>query len=74
VRVSVKVAPRSSRNNVEGPDAEGRVRVRCTAPPVGNKANMAVVEALARHFDVAKSAVTIVAGQGSRNKIVEIRR
>ena len=46
--------------------------VRVRAVPRENKANQEVVETLARHFHVPKSRVSIRAGLGSKQKIVEI--
>ena len=73
MRLSVKASPRSSVNEVVGFDGVGRLKVKVTAPPVDNKANAAVVELLARHYGVAKSAVQIVSGEGSRTKIIDIQ-
>jgi uncharacterized protein (TIGR00251 family) len=72
-RLSVRVTPRSGRDEV-GVSADGSLKVRLTAPPVDDKANEALVELLARHFAVPKSAIRIVRGRTGRNKIVEIRK
>ena len=42
------------------------------AKAVDGAANQALIKALAEHFGVAKSCVTIVAGQRSRHKIVDV--
>jgi uncharacterized protein len=47
--------------------------VRVKAMPVEGKANEAVIELLARHFKVPKSAVKIVVGLTGRTKIVDVR-
>ena len=71
MRISVKVKPRASREQVtQTSDAEFEVWV--TEPPVRGKANRAVVRVLAEYFGVSQSAVSIVSGATSRNKIIVI--
>ncbi len=67
----MQVKPNSKESLIEeiGP---GLFRVRVKAPPRENKANQELIEALARHFHVPKSRVSIVTGSGSKQKIVEI--
>ena len=70
-RIQIKVVPRAKRPGVEQM-AEGTWTVAVIAPPHGATANAAVVDALAKHLDVPKSAVKIVRGLASRSKEVEI--
>lgn len=70
MKINVRIKPRSSRGKVE--KTESGYVVYVTEPPVENKANKALVEALSGHFDVPKSRIRIVAGLKSKNKIVEI--
>lgn len=70
MKISVKIKPRSHHNKVEIKDNNFIVYV--TEPPIDNRANVALVETLAEHFDVSKSHVSIISGFKSRNKIVEI--
>ncbi|MFZ2621267.1 MAG: DUF167 domain-containing protein [Minisyncoccia bacterium] len=46
--------------------------VRVKEPPVGGKANDAVVRALANYFDAAPSLVRLVKGGSTKRKIFEI--
>lgn len=48
------------------------IRIRLTAPPVDGAANEKLVDFLADVFSVARRGVTILAGETSRSKIVEI--
>jgi uncharacterized protein (TIGR00251 family) len=48
-------------------------RVYVTAPPEDGKANDAVIKLIAKSFGVSKSAVTIIKGQTSREKVLEIK-
>jgi uncharacterized protein len=68
---AVRVAPRSSRNAIEG-EYQGALKVRLTAPPVDDRANDALMRLLAERLNVARSAVRIVAGEKSRTKRVEV--
>jgi uncharacterized protein YggU (UPF0235/DUF167 family) len=76
MRVSVRVAPGSSRTEVGGrygtTDPPVLI-VRVHAPAVDGKANVAVTEAVAIAFEVKRSAVRLIAGRASRNKVIEVR-
>ena len=71
MRLKVRVKPGSKREGVKeiAPD---HLEVKVSAPPERGKANERVVELLAKHYGVRKSAVKIVKGETSREKIVEI--
>jgi len=71
MRINVRVQPRSSREKLEALGGND-YKAYLTSPPVDGKANKALVELIAKSFDVAKSRVEIVKGERSRNKIVEI--
>jgi uncharacterized protein (TIGR00251 family) len=71
VRIKIRVQPRARRNAIESVIGDA-LKVRVTAPPVEGQANAALVALLAETFGVARSAVSIVAGEGSRDKIVAI--
>jgi uncharacterized protein YggU (UPF0235/DUF167 family) len=62
------VTPRASREAF-GPGTSGHFAARLTAPPVEGAANVALV---AKSFGVAKREVTIVAGETSRLKRLDI--
>lgn len=72
MKINVRVLPRSSRNEMVGEMADGTLKVKLTAAPVGGKANEALVDLLAEHFGCARSKIKIVRGQTSKNKLVEI--
>ncbi len=69
--LQVKVEPRSSRAQVAGLLGE-QLKVKLTSPPVEGAANKQLVEVLAKFFGVKKTAVNILKGQSSKNKVVEI--
>ena len=71
VCISVRVQPRASKKGIDR--VEGDVlRVRLTAPPAGGAANAQLIEVLAQEFRIRKSAISIVKGHASRNKVVEV--
>jgi uncharacterized protein (TIGR00251 family) len=72
VRFDVRVVPRASRDAVVGEHA-GAIKIALTAPPVDNAANAALIALLARELDVARRDVSIVRGETSRTKRLEVR-
>ncbi|WP_293387128.1 DUF167 domain-containing protein [Nevskia sp.] len=70
-RLDVKVSPKASKNAITGWMGEV-LKLSVTAAPEKGKANEAVEALLAEALGVAKSAVSVVAGQTSKQKRVEI--
>lgn len=70
--LTVRVTPRARKNQLAGITEDGTLRVRITAPPVGGKANAALILFLAEVLGVRKSRIEIVAGQRGLDKIVSI--
>ena len=71
VRFAVRVQPRSSRNEIAGVIA-GALKVRITAPPVDGAANEGLIAFLSSELGIAKRRISIVGGETSRSKLVEI--
>ena len=71
VRITVRVSPGARRTEVAGRYGAGW-KVRVAAPPERGRANEALVLHLAEVLGVRKAAVRVVAGAGSRDKIVEV--
>lgn len=75
MKISIKVIPNAKQNEISDDSNESKTRIikiRVTQPPEDGKANKAAIELLAKYFKVKKSAVSIISGETSRNKIVEI--
>ncbi len=70
-RLALKVAPKAGRNAVTGWH-DGQLKVSVTAAPDKGKANQVVVELMAKVLDVPKSTISIVRGQTSTQKVIEI--
>jgi uncharacterized protein len=71
ITFAVRVAPRASRNAIEG-EHDGALKVRLTAPPLDGRANDALRRVLAERLNVPISAVRIVSGEKSRTKRVTV--
>jgi uncharacterized protein len=68
--LNIKVIPNARKSSIA---QEGDFwKVHLNAPAVDGKANEALIEALADHFKVRKSAVKILKGHRSRQKVVEV--
>lgn len=64
--------PGASRSEFAGQHGE-RLKIRIHAPPIEGRANAALIELLAREFDVPKQAIAIEQGELGRQKRVCIR-
>jgi len=69
---SVRVQTRASKDEIAG-EMGGALKVRLRAPAVEDRANEALVELLAELLKTSRSAVSILSGERSRVKRIEIR-
>ena len=69
--VRIRLIPRAGRDAVAG-ERDGAVLIRIAAPPVDGKANAALIALVATTLGLPKSAVRIVRGETSRDKVVAI--
>jgi uncharacterized protein (TIGR00251 family) len=69
--LQLRIQPRASRDEIVGPYG-GSLKVRITAPPVDGRANVHLVNFLARAFGVSRSAVELLSGGSGRDKRVRI--
>ena len=69
MRITVKAKPNANENKVEKIDDLNFV-VSVKDPPVGGRANRAIVRELSEYFHIPN--VRIASGHISRNKVVEI--
>jgi uncharacterized protein YggU (UPF0235/DUF167 family) len=72
MKITVRAKLNRKKEGVEEGD-DGVYVVWTTKPAVDNKANEDICLQLARHFDVPKSAVAVIAGHSAKTKIVEVR-
>jgi hypothetical protein len=67
----VKVITGASKTVLTGREGEF-VKIRLAAPPVDGKANVALIQFLAKQLSIPKSCITIRSGVTSRRKLLEI--
>jgi uncharacterized protein (TIGR00251 family) len=72
VRVRLYVQPNGRKSEVLG-EFDGALKIRVQAPPVEGKANEAVETFVAKLFQVSRRDVSLLRGQQSRSKQLEIR-
>ncbi len=70
LRIHVRVIPNAGKNSIV--QEKERLKIKVTAPAIEGKANKAVIDLLADHFKVRKTAINIVKGDKGRDKVVEI--
>jgi uncharacterized protein len=70
VRLAVWVTPGRRVSEIAG-TAAGELRVRVAAPPADGRANRELCRFLAETLALPRSAVSIVAGEGARHKVVQ---
>ena len=73
---TVRVNPRAGKTQFtglmgSGPDAV--LKIALAAPPVDGRANAELIAYLASVLDVPRSAVEVIAGLQSRNKVVRVK-
>jgi hypothetical protein len=71
IRIEIKVQPRSSKNQLAG-EQEGALKIKLTAAPVDGEANQALISFLSASFKIPKKNITLLKGETSRHKLVEI--
>lgn len=72
IRFEVKVQPRSAKNMIAGEQA-GRLKLKITAPPVEGEANKMLIHFLAQYLKLPKRNITIIKGDTSTHKLIEIQ-
>lgn len=71
IRITVQLAPNAKQNEISGVH-DGALKIRLQAPPIEGRANDALLRFLSDKLRVPRSAVTLLHGQTSKRKVVEI--
>ena len=69
--IAVHVQPGAKRSSVAGLHGD-RLKLRIAAPPTEGRANAAVIAFVAERLGVPRAQVSIVRGERSRDKVIEI--
>ena len=76
LKVALRVTPNAAKDGIDGiearPGAGLQLRIRVRAVPDKGKANSAVIALLAKAWDLPRSALSIVAGETGRDKMLLI--
>jgi uncharacterized protein (TIGR00251 family) len=77
IKISIKVVTHAKKSEVVADDFDlfgARIlRVKISQPPEDGKANKALIELLADYLNVKKNSLTIIAGEKSTHKIIEVK-
>jgi uncharacterized protein (TIGR00251 family) len=69
--LTIRLQPRASRNAIVD-EREGVVRVSVAAAPVDGQANAALCKLIAKRAGIARSRVSVIRGERSRDKVVRV--
>lgn len=74
----IRLTPKSSRNAINGimtmPDGRDLLKVSVNAIPEDGKANAELLRFLSKTLKIPKSALLLVSGESSREKLIKIDR
>lgn len=76
VTLAVRAQPGAKRTAITGIFGEGpaaQLKIAVQAQPLEGRANEALIEYLAKLFDLPKSAVELISGESSRSKVFLLR-
>jgi hypothetical protein len=68
----VKARPGASQTAVKEVLVDETIKIDVAAPAVNNRANIALLQFLAKEFGVAKNKVRMLSGAGDRLKLIKI--
>ena len=71
VSFAVRLQPKAKKTAIIG-ELDGALKLGVTDPPIDGRANEALVRFIAQLLKVARSSVTIAAGETSRNKVIRV--
>jgi len=69
---AVRVQPRASKDEIAG-EIGGALKIRLRAPAVEDRANEALIDFISELLKTPRSAVSILSGERSRVKRIEVR-
>ncbi|MCX6981896.1 MAG: DUF167 domain-containing protein [Verrucomicrobia bacterium] len=70
-RLKLRIVPNAKRNEVTGEHGDA-VKIKVAAPAIEGKANEALLEFIAEKLGIHRRNLTLIAGEKSRDKLIEI--
>jgi hypothetical protein len=70
--ITVRVTPRSSKNEIQEILKDGTIKIRITSAPVEGHANETLIRFLAEVLNISMNQVEIIAGKTGRDKLISI--
>jgi len=70
MKIKVKVVPRAKKELIE--QNESGLKIYLRAPAIEGKANKRLIELISDYFKVKKYNISIIKGETSREKVLEI--
>ena len=70
--LAINLQPRASKDEIIETN-EAPIKIRITAPPTDNAANLHLIKFIAKEFGIIQAAVTIDKGLRSRKKLLRIK-
>jgi uncharacterized protein (TIGR00251 family) len=71
MRVRVVVTPRAKKSGIIELQ-NGWLKVKLISPPIKNRANRELIDVLSHYYHVSKSAIRIIRGVHSREKLIDV--
>ncbi|MEO8514611.1 MAG: DUF167 domain-containing protein [Ignavibacteria bacterium] len=71
MKISVKVKPNSRENSIKKLEND-TFEVKVSVPPEKGKANLRVIELLSKELKIAKSRITLIKGETTKEKLFEV--
>ncbi|PJA10389.1 hypothetical protein COX68_00505 [Candidatus Falkowbacteria bacterium CG_4_10_14_0_2_um_filter_41_15] len=74
VRFKVKIIPKSQNNKVIGLLGDDTLKIKIAAIPEKNKANRELINFLSLVLEVPKNNITIISGEASPIKLIDVQK
>jgi hypothetical protein len=73
MRINVTIKPNSTKGPLITPQEDGSLTIYIREIAADGQANNALIKILSKHYNIAKSNITIISGHTSKRKIIELK-
>jgi len=70
--LNIKVTPQTRKQTISQV-SPNHLKIKLKSPAKNNQANEELIKLLAKHLNIKKSQITIVAGKTNREKLIKIK-